>query len=235
MSQKNTNQNQSDMASGFMDKLRDMIFEQTPPPNAPAAVMAGVASMPPIQASGVATNENMIKEITAIVMGKTTPYTALLEAITPLESYIPDEANRYRAAFALVGKTRTVEQIVQSLDLHHMGALDAEIQRFTEQAKKENTNQIQSRTDQSKELRQKIQQNAATVDEIRKQAEIRIQELIKQSVDSELLVRELEAQVNSQHDQLTATQRNFDFAVTVVRQRLQAARNNVLQFLSSST
>lgn len=229
--------------SGFFGKLKDVLFEPDPVvPQAPAgrpAAAAGRGSPPagggerPDAPSGAAPNSAasspMVERMMEVVMEKTTAYTALVEAITPLEAFIPDEASRYKAAFGIVGKTRTLEQIIQSIDMQHLPALEAESQRFHGQAQSQQDLQINARIREIASLKGTV----SSAEEERKRLEARLQQ-IQQEVDAaHKKIAGFDTEIAAKRAEIVQVNAQFENALTVVKAQLVEARAKVLRYLGA--
>jgi hypothetical protein len=221
--------------SSFFGKLRDVLFEPEATPGAPAVADKSAPPAPapaPTAATSAATpkvKNLMVDRMMEVVMEKTTAYTALVEAVTPLEAFIPDEASRYKAAFGIVGKTRTLEQIVQSIDLQHLPALEAESQRFHGQAKKQQDLQITARIREIDALRASV----SKVDEERTRLQERLAQ-IQQEVDgAHKKIAGFESEIAAKRAEIVEVNIRFESALAVVKAQLVEAREKVVRYLGA--
>ena len=180
-----------------------------------------------------AANNSMVTHMMEIVMNKTTAYTALIEAITPLENYIQDEGMRYKAAFAIVGKTRTIEQIIQAIDMQHMQALEAEVQRFSTQARSKENEDVNSRIGQVDLLRKEVVSSNEEIERIKKHTEDRIRALQEGAVAKTQRIVAMEKEIADQREVIAKVNGQFNESVDIVRQRLTIAKADVNRYLAS--
>lgn len=99
------------------------VTSQAPPktnPTTPASVVASVDST---------VDSDIVSTITNAVLTKKTAYTTFVEASSRLEAVIPDETTRMKAAFVTItGDGRSLEQVLQALDMH-ASDVDGEVMR----------------------------------------------------------------------------------------------------------
>lgn len=224
------NENSKDDGQGLLAKIKNVLFEpevpmDKPVPAAAAASPAGGANIPVPPAQ----NNPMADRMMAIVMDRTTAYTALMEAITPLEGYIADEGSRYKAAFGIVGKTRSLEQIIQSIDMQHLPALDAETQRFQTQASAQQDQQVHARGREMETLRKII----ADTEQEQKQMERRLEQLRQDAANALAKIGEIEKEMAQKKRDIAQVNQQFEGALATVKGRLVEARAKVLKYLGS--
>ena len=112
----------------FGEKLKGFIFEDSPLPKGelsqivPAVSPSRVSEViPQVQNSPAEPIENSAayKALTDIVFSKDTGFSRLLKSVKPLESVIPDESQRLRAALAILnGNGLSTEEIVRAIAIH---------------------------------------------------------------------------------------------------------------------
>lgn len=221
--------------SSFLGKLRDVLFEPESTPGAPAAAdrSAATASAPrpsaAAQMAAAQARNPMVDRMMEVVMEKTTAYTALVEAVTPLEAFIPDEASRYKAAFGIVGKTRTLDQIVQSIDMQHLPALEAESQRFHGQAKNQQDLQINARIREIDSLRASV----AKVDEERARLQERLGQIQQEVEAAHKKIAGFESEIAAKRAEIVEVNIRFESALAVVKAQLVEARAKVVRYLGA--
>lgn len=222
--------------SSLFGKLKDAVFEPdvsaranaSPAVAAPASV-SGVAS--PVGAPGAV--NPMIDGMMQLVLSKATAYTALIEASAPLEAYIADEGTRFKAAFSLVGKQRTVEQIVQAIDLQHMPALEAEVSKFGGQARSQEDQEIKARVARIESLQSSIKNANDAMAQAKASYEHQLQTLASNVNESTAQIAVITKEVRDQQDSIALVQRQFEEAAKVVREHLIQAKAKVLRYLGS--
>ena len=189
--------------------------EKTAAPDAPAAPMSPMATT-----------------LMAQVLSKATAYTALTEKLAPLESIVLDERTRYQAAYALIKSSRSVEQVVQAIDMQHVQALEAEAARFAAQLEDKERQEIGARSQELQALTTNIDAAAQQVAKLREDADARIQQIeaavARDRERQALLTREIDAK----RHELAGVQRQFDAAAKSVQHALDAAKATVLLYLA---
>jgi len=155
------------------------------------------------------------------VLSKATAYTALTEKLSPLESIIADERTRYQAAYALIKGSRTVEQVVQSIDMQHMQALEAEAGRFAAQLREKERAEIDARSSESQTL-------TANIDA----ANRRIQEIEASVARDRERLAEVTQEIDAKRQELAGAQQQFDAAAASVQEALATAKATVLRHLA---
>lgn len=237
--------------SRFLSGLKGMILEDDVPakrapaePEAPAAVAPAAAprSNPahPAPGTGFVANSApapmadspMYANLMSVTLARATAYTALTEAMTPLEEIIPDEMTRYRAAFALIKKSRTLDQVVQAIDMQHLEALEEEVARFEVQAKSKQHQDVQSRIDESASLKARIDAANARVVELRRELEEQVAAIEKSIQQDRQRVSEMDRAVEENRQAIASVQRQFDGAAAAVRENLTSAKAKILKYLS---
>jgi hypothetical protein len=165
------------------------------------------------------------------VLAKATAYTALTEKLEPLATIVVDERTRYQAAYALIKGSRTVEQVVQAIDMQHMQALEAEAARFAAQLEDKQREEIGARAQELQALTANIDAAAQQVAKLREDAEARIRQIeatvVRDRERQALLARELD----TKRQELASVQHQFDAAARSVEQALTAAKATVLRYL----
>ena len=118
------------------DKFKSAIFEEDP--QAPANPKAGTPTVTVTSGNiaagqaipmGSTVNPEFVAAIKKAVFGKATALTSLVEAAEKLATIIPDQATRFKAAYATAGNGRTVQQIAAAADIH-LADIEGEELRF---------------------------------------------------------------------------------------------------------
>jgi len=185
----------------------------------------------PAAASASAPMSAMAATLLAQVLERPTAYTALTEKLEPLEGIVLDERTRYQAAYALIRNSRSVEQLVQAIDMQHVQALEDEKTRFAAQLQDKERGEIGTRAQELQVLDARMDAAARQIATLRDETEARIAQ-IEASVarDRErqaLLAREVE----DKRQELAAVQRQFDAASGTVTQALTTAKATLLRHL----
>ena len=196
-------------------------------PAAPATPASAEAAVP-----APAALSPMAAALMAQVLARPTAYTALTEKLVPLEAIVLDERTRYQAAFALIRSSRSVEQVVQAIDMPHVQALEAEAARFAGQLEEKERAEVATRAKVLQSLTTHIDAAATQVAQLREDAEARIREIeatvARDREQQGRLAREIEAK----RQELASVQHQFDAAATAVKDALASARATVLRHLA---
>lgn len=238
--------------SRFLSGLKGMILEdEVPakrapaeePPEAPAAAARGGNPGIPAPGSGFVASSQpsaplsnpqspMFANLMQVTLSRATAYTALTEAMTPLEEIIPDEMTRYRAAFALIKKSRTLEQVVQAIDMQHLEVLEEEVARFEVQAKSKQHQDVQTRIDESAGLKARIDAANARIVELRREMEQQVAAIEQSIAQDRQRVSDIDRAVEENRQAIASVQRQFDGAAAAVRENLISAKAKILKYLS---
>ena len=166
------------------------------------------------------------------VLSKATAYTALTEKLAPLESIIVDERTRYQAAYALIKGSRSVEQVVQSIDMQHMQALEAEAGRFASQLREKEQSEIGVRASEAQTLSANIDAATRQVSRLREELDARTQQIeVAVARDRERLVQ-VAQEIDAKRRELSRVQQQFDAAAATVQEALARAKARVLRYLA---
>ncbi len=202
-------------------------------PGHPAPGTGFVPAAPAVPSSAAPMPSSpMFNNLMAVTLGRATAYTALTEAMSPLEEIIPDEMTRYRAAFALIKKSRTLDQVVQAIDMQHMEVLAEEIARFGVQAKSKEYQDVHARTEESNNLKAKIDAANARVLELRRQLEEQVKDIEDSVQRDRQRVSEIDRAVEENRQAIAQVQRQFDGAAAAVRENLTGAKAKILKYLA---
>ena len=185
-----------------------------------AASTAAAAPMSPMAAA-----------LMSQVLGKATAYTALTEKLVPLEAIVLDERTRYQAAYALIKGSRTVEQVVQAIDMQHVQALEAEAARFAAQLEYKERSEIGARSQELQSLTTHIDAAAQQVTALREDVEARIRQIEAGVARDRERQSQLTREIDGKRHELAGVQRQFDVAARSVAQALADAKATVLRHL----
>ena len=210
------------------------LIDEDPVAAARRAKLQGGKAPAPEAAAPMAAPAPMSAMATALlaqVLSRQTAYTALTEKLVPLESIVIDERTRYQAAYALIRGSRTVEQVVQAIDMQHLQALESEAGRFAAQLEDKERTEIGARSQELQALTTNIDAAAKQVAQLREDAEARIRQIeatvARDRERQALLAREVDAK----RQELAGVQRQFDAAAKSVANALEAAKATVLRYL----
>ena len=166
------------------------------------------------------------------VLAKATAYTALTEKLAPLEAIVVDERMRYQAAYALIKASRSVEQVVQSIDMQHLQALEAEAGRFALQLQEKERAEIGARSEELQSLAHGIDAATEQVTRLREDAEARILQIEATVARDRGRLAELAQEIDAKRQELTDVQQQFDAAARTVKEALETAKATVLRHLA---
>ncbi|MDB5771355.1 MAG: hypothetical protein JWM42_1729 [Burkholderia sp.] len=235
----NQGDNHGNFGSRLLSGLKDLILESEPQAGTgsaekklvaetPASMPASSATPAPVSAS----NSPMAASLSQLVLSRATAYTALVEAMGPLAEIIPDEITRYRAAFAVIKKGRTLEQVIQAIDLQHMQIVEDEVTRFTAQAKQKEDAEIHSPTSEVNTLNARIEAANAQIAGIRQETEARIREMEEGTRRDRKRIDDINREVEEKRVAIASVQRQFDGAVSSVKESLLQEKAKILKYLS---
>ena len=229
--------NKPGLGAQLWGAVKDALIDEDPVAVARRAKLQGGKASAPAQATADAPApasaelSTMAAALLAQVLAKPTAYTALTEKLAPLESIVLDERTRYQAAYALIRNSRTVEQLVQAIDMQHVQALEAESARFAAQLDEKERAEVGARSQELQSLTTAIDAAAQQVARLREDAEARIRQIeatvARDRERQALLTREIDAR----RHELANVQRQFDGAAKSVAQALAAAKTTVLRHL----
>mgnify|MGYP000344258842 FL=1 len=139
------NEDQAPAKGGFLRGVLGAFVElEDSTQAAPVPVKVPVKMVAP---SAVATTQpehpEMLEALTKVITGRKTAYTSLLEAATRLESVIPDQGTRFKAAFVTVSGDgqRSLETINQAIEVH-LRDLSGELVRFKGASEQQLTSKV---------------------------------------------------------------------------------------------
>lgn len=230
--------------SRFFSGLKDLIIEDEAPkgpaatakPPEPAITIAAKnatvasATPPPLPPQA---NQAMQNNLMEVVMSRATAYTALTEAMTPLEEIIPDEMTRYRAAFAVIKKNRSLDQLIQAIDMQHMQILEGEVARFAGQAKQKEAADVDTRLNEARTLKGNIDAANAQAIKIRQELENKVRAIEEGIQRDQHRLEEIDREVEEKRQAIGNVQRQFDYAAEAVKTSLQQAKAKIIKYLSA--
>lgn len=198
-----------------------------------AKLQGGAAPEPKAEAAPVADApmSPMAATLMAQVLAKATAYTALTEKLAPLESIVVDERTRYQAAYALIKSSRSVDQVVQAIDMQHVPALEAEASRFAAQLEDKERQEVGARSQELQSLTTGIDAAAQQVARLREDAEQRIRQIEATVSRDRERQAQLTREIDAKRQELAGVQHQFDAAARAVAQALAAAKATVRRHL----
>ena len=230
----------------FFSGLKDLILEEEKPAaNGPAIAKPSAANssaqgLPSgdsaaqfsSQANSVA-HSSMAASLLEQVLNRATAYIALTDAIKPLEEIIPDEMTRYRAAFAIVKKNRSLDQVLQAIDMQHLQILEDEVTRFAGQAKQKEATDINVLVAEAKTLTDNVEAAAQQTIKLREETENRIRIVEEAAQRDRTRVDEIERDLLEKRQAIAQVESQFNSAVASVRNSLLQSKAKILKYLSA--
>jgi hypothetical protein len=233
--------------SRFISGLKDLILEDEAPdqakpdsvepaqdrrsgsPKPVASDASGFAATQP----GYAQSSPMASSLLEQVLSRPSAYTALHDAIKPLEEIIPDEMTRYRAAFAVIKKNRTLDQVVQAIDMQHMQALEDEVTRFAAQAKQKQATDIDVRLSEAKTLKDNVEAAAGQIVKLREETENRIRVVEAAMQRDRTRLDEIDRELLEKRQAIVQIENQFNGAVASVKDNLVQTKTKILKYLAT--
>jgi chromosome segregation ATPase len=166
------------------------------------------------------------------VLSRATAYTALNDAIKPLEEIIPDEMTRYRAAFAVIKKNRSLDQVIQAIDMQHMQAVDDEVARFAAQAKQKEVTDINVRVSEAQTLKDNVDAAGVQIVKLREETENRIRVVEAAVQRDRARLDEIERELLEKRQAIALVQTQFNTAVASVKDTLTQNKAKILRYLA---
>ena len=202
-----------------------------------AKLQGGTTPVAPSQAAAAdavapAPMSPMATALMAQVLAKPTAYTALTEKLVPLETIVVDERTRYQAAYALIKSSRSIEQVVQAIDMQHMQALEAEAARFAAQLEEKERAEVGTRAKVLQALTTGIDAAAQQVAQLREDTEARIRQIEATVARDREQQGRLAQEIAAKRQELASVQHQFDAAAKAVKDALDGAKATVLRHLA---
>lgn len=201
-------------------------FANTQPMQTASSLMQAASSS--MQTASSPMTANLLE----LVLGKATAYTALHEAIKPLEEIIPDEMTRYRAAFAVIKKNRSLDQVVQAIDMQHMQLLNDEAARFAAQAKQKEAKDIDVRVAEAKTLKDNVEAAALQIIKLREETEHRISVVEAAVQRDRTRLDEIDRELLEKRQSIAQVQAQFNNAIASVKDTLVQNKAKILRYLT---
>ncbi len=233
--------------SRFISGLKDLILEdeapdQAKPDGATPAQDVRSSSQKPLAAdasgfaamqSGYTQSSPMAASLLEQVLSRPSAYTALHDAIKPLEEIIPDEMTRYRAAFAVIKKNRTLDQVVQAIDMQHMQVLESEVTRFAAQAKQKEAADIDVRLSEAQTLKDNVEAAAVQIIKLREETENRIRVVEAAMQRDRTRLDEIDRELLEKRQAIAQIENQFNSAVASVKDSLVQTKAKILKYLTT--
>ncbi|HEX7644073.1 MAG TPA: hypothetical protein VF472_17865 [Burkholderiaceae bacterium] len=235
------NESHESFAARLLHGARDLVWQEDPAqpaaPAAPTAVKenkpANPAANPEAAAVQAAKPSGMTAELLGVVLSRPTAYSALSEAIDALAEIPMDDAMRYRSAFAVLKQTqqRTVEQVLQAIDVH-LGLLDTERTRFAAQSESAEQDGIAARAKEIAALNAAAEEANRQILALRADCEARIRRMQEDLAQKQERARTLGREAEQKKQAIAQTTRNFDSAADAVKTRLLGDKARVERYLA---
>ena len=218
----------ADESDSFFKKVGRLIFEETAETNATEDA-SGTPSHTPVTPAPVAVTAGLANKLVQTVLGRKSAYTALMDAAEPMKSIIPDEATRTKAAFAVIHafQQRTVEQVVQAIDLH-ASDLEGEEMRFLQSSKEARDKGVTSRQTEISNANNRIKSLHEEVNRANK----RLVEMAEELRKAEQSVATLQAELSAEENKIQAVENEFRSALASAKADLDARKERLRAWLS---
>ncbi len=210
----------------------DLVWQDTNPARPGASQVTVTPHQAPMASTADVAPNPMSAELLAVVMNRPTAYSGLAEAISALADIPMDEATRYRSSFALLRKTqqRTVEQIVQAIDVH-MSVLASEQARFAAQAKAAEESDVAARQDEIKSLQNAVEEGGQQIAKLRADTDALVRQIQDDLSAKQARAAQLAREVEQKSQAFVQTRSNFEQASAQVKATLDGAREKITQYL----
>ncbi|RQP26520.1 coiled-coil domain-containing protein [Piscinibacter terrae] len=229
--------NRDRLGSQLWGALKNALTDEDPIAQARRAKLQGGKA--PVAATGPAPEPSVQAPMSPMavalleqVLSKATAYTALTEKLAPLESIISDERMRYQAAYALIKGSRSVEQVVQSIDMQHMQALEAEVGRFAAQLREKERVEIGTRSSECQTLSANIDAATRQTARLREELDARIQQIEATVARDRERLAQVSQEIDARRQELTGVKQQFDAAAATVQDSLSRAKATVVRHLA---
>lgn len=236
----NAKESHDSFAARLLHGARDLVWQDDPARPAGATVAAAVGEhrladpvqVPEAAPAQAAKPSGMSAELLGMVLNRPTAYSALYEAIGALADISMDEAMRYRSAFAVLKQTqqRTVEQVLQAIDVH-LGLLDTERTRFAAQSDDAEQEGIAVRAKEIAALNASAEETNRQILALRADCESRIRRMQEDLAQKQERARTLAREAERKKQAIADTTRNFEIAAEAVKTRLAGDRAKVQRYL----
>jgi hypothetical protein len=230
--------------SRLISGLKDLILEDEAPAPEKTAADGSAAGQKPAQNAGpyapsmasspaLTVSSPMTASLLEQVLNRATAFTALNEALKPLEEIIPDEMTRYRAAFAVIKKNRSLDQVIQAIDFQHLHMLEDEVTRFAAQAKQKENSDINVRVTEAATLKDNVQAATEQIVKLRDETEKRIRIVEEAMQRDRTRMDEIERELLEKRQAIALVQNQFNSAVASVKDSLLQDKAKIFKYLSS--
>ncbi|MBV8636239.1 MAG: hypothetical protein JO002_17225 [Burkholderiaceae bacterium] len=233
----NAKESHENFAARLLHGARDLVWQDNPVRPAPAVQTTAIrenkpAAEPDVAATPAPKPSGMTAELLGVVLSRPTAYSALSEAIDALAEITMDEAMRYRSAFAVLKQTqqRTVEQVVQAIDVH-LGLLDAERSRFAAQSDSAEHDGIAARAKEIAALNAAAEEANRQILALRADCDAKIRRMQEDLAQKQERARILGREAEQKKQAIAQTTRNFETAADAVKTRLLGDKARVERYL----
>ncbi|MGY0195227.1 hypothetical protein ACWA7J_09135 [Leptothrix sp. BB-4] len=226
------------MASGFLGAIKGVLFEsEGEPPATVADVNQPVVAVnaPPVLVNDIGGTEEMegtVRRLSELATAKPTAYTRLQQAASRLESFIPDEAARYKGAIS-VGGDFDAAAVIQAIDHDHLGALDQQISAFTAQTADQMKQEVDRRMQAIESTRSQVQARAVEAERLRQALATSLSEMARLDASDNQMIAETLAEADAKRHEIERVERRFHLAAEKVRGNLQQMREKLIRYLAA--
>ena len=218
----------ADESDSFFKKVGRLIFEETTEASTTGDTSEKILSNPTATAPASVT-AGLANKLVQTVLGRKSAYTALMDATEPMKSIIPDEETRTKAAFAVIhaSQQRTVEQVMQAIDLH-ASDLEGEEMRFLQSSKEAREKGVTAKQTEISNTNSRIKSLHEEMDHANKRLADMAEELRK----AEQTVASLQTAMNTEENKIQAVENEFRVALASAKAELDARKDRLRAWLA---
>lgn len=216
----------SEETDNFFKKVGRLIFEEEAAPDSTGGAVHKTAPNPTPASVGV--TADLASKLVQTVLGRKSAYTALLDAAEPMKTIIPDEATRFKAAFAVIhaSQQRTIEQVVQAIDVH-VSDLDGEQMRFLQSSKEARDKGVAARQADITNSTHRIKSLREEMDRTNK----RLVEMAEELRKTEQSVVTLQTELTAEEHKIQSIENEFRSALASAKADLGARQERLRAWL----
>lgn len=220
--------------SSLWGTLRGALFESDEERQSAPARMAKAPVVTPGAESPVLTQpqEQTVKELDEVAMSSPSPYTKLLQAAERLESFIPDEAARFKGAIS-VGGDLTASDVLRSIDQQHIAQLESEVADREAVLEQQMQEEFARRMTGVADLQAKAAASSEEAARIKAEFESRMEKMKQADEERHRAIAEMVRQADEQKILIEQAQSQLSASAHQVRSKLIAMREKLAGYLSA--
>lgn len=225
-----------DQKPGLWGALRGALFEsedERKPTSASVAPASAATSAAGADAEDAGhAQEQTVKDLAAAAMSSPSPYTRLLQAAMRLESYIENEAARFKGAIS-VGDGLTPTDVLRSIDHQHIADLDKEVARREGMLAQQMQEEVTRRLDGVADLKAKAAASEQEAARLKADFESRMARMKQADEERSRVIAEMVRQADEQKALIEQAQRQLLASASQVRSMLITMRDKLAGYLSA--